>query len=226
MTIAEIQNEVIRELGAGARTTAPLLLPLIDEGQNRIYNKLIKNKIFHNLFYTHATWDTKNGTSEYTVADGVPNDIKFVLKIETQYDGQDKRHRATKIGVENIAKMDEISTSYKDKYRPEYYRYGEGSNITIGFVPTHDVAGDDYNKIWYMKKPVQITDSSQSLIIPSDGHYLVVRFAHAGAQLIEDEDKAGWLQFLAQFERDCADWIESCIPPSTDPVFTQDVQDE
>jgi len=225
MTIPEIQNEVIRELGAGARTTAPLLLPLIDEGQNRIYNKLVKNKLLQRLFYTNASWNTKNGTNEYTVADGVPTDIKFLLKVETRYDGQAIRHKTTKIEIENIEKMDEITTSHQNKIKPKFYWMGEGVNTIIGFVPTHDVAGDDYTKIWYMKKPVQITDNSQSLIIPSDGHYLVVRFAHAGAQLIEDEDKAGWLQFLAQFNKDCDEWIESCIPATTDPVFTQDVNE-
>lgn len=222
--ISEIQSEIIRRLGFGARTNPQDLLVAIDEAQKRIYNKLIKIK--EDLFYGQVTFNAQTGKHEYTVDDGAPPDIKRILRVETRYSDQDCRTRATKIELQNINRFDEISTIYKNKHQPRHYLFGSGNNTTIGFIPAHDVNGQDYNKVWYLKRLPKITDASQSLIIPQDAFYLIIEFGLAVAQTIEDEDKTAYLQFLKRWDQDVDDWVESEYPSVSEPMFTQDVEED
>lgn len=222
MTVAEIQNEVIWRLGAGARTNATNLIKPIDEANKKIYSKLVK--VHERLFYGTDTFNATSGKSEYTVSDGVPTDIKKILHIETRYAGQAIRYPAREIKIANIDKFDYLTTSYQDKYNPKYYWFGNGATTTIGFIPTHDTTGDDYNKIWYLKQPTEITLSSQTPIVPVDAHYLIVQYALGIAQLGEDEDVSSYMAFMARWDKDVAEWIESEIPGTSEPRFTTDAE--
>ncbi len=225
MTVAEIQTEILARLGPGARTTASQLLPSIDEGTLRIYNKLV-NAGHQSLFYGTASFATIDGRSEYAVTDGVPNDIKKILKVETKYDGQTDRVKAHKITLENVDQMDKITTTDKSRERPGYYKMGNGALTVIGFIPEHDSAISNGNKLWYFKKPTKITVSTQTPIVPEDSHYLIVQFGLAVAQLTEDEDANTHLQFLRRFDQDVLEYIDTELPGSDEPIFTQDAADE
>lgn len=226
MDVATIQLEIINRLGAGARTTADKLVRAIDEADKRIYSKLVK--VHEKLFYGSTTFPAINGRSEYTVSDGVPSNIKKILRLETRYSGQDRRYRCTKAagGLLSVVKMDEISTSYLDRYHPKYYEFGSDADTVIGFLPSHDAAGADYNKVWYLKRPTTLTEGAQTPITPEDGHFLLVEFGLTVAQLIEDEDATAYLALLRRFDQDVMDWIESENPSSSEPLFTVDATDD
>jgi len=220
MLVSEIQNEAIFRLGQGARTTPAQVINSIDEGNVRVYNKLVS--VHERLFYTSTEINVKSGTSEYTVTDGVPTDIKRILKVETRYNNQPFRVKATKIDHSNIDQMDKATVTYHSSARPGYYWMGNGVNTVIGFDPAHDLTADNYTKIWYLRKPTKITQGSQTPIIPDDAHYLLVNFAVAMAQLSEDEDAANFLAFLSRWDKDVADWINSELPGVLEQQFTQD----
>lgn len=224
MIVSEIQTEAILRLGPGARVTAANILNSVDEGNKRIYSKLVQ--VHERLFYGTTSFNAVSGTSEYTTSLGVPTDIKKILKVETRYADQDKRVHATKIDLSNVNQMDKISTTYKSSAQPGYYWFGNGSNTKIGFIPTHDEAGENYNKIWYLKKPTDLTTGSQTPIVPDDAHYLIVQFTVANAQLMEDEDANTYLAFLKQWNRDVDEWLESEYPGDSEPHFTQDADGE
>lgn len=225
MLVSAIQLEVITRLGPGAGTTSEKLIRPIDEGNKRVYAKLLS--VNEQLFYKSDTFNTILNRTEYTPTDGVPTDIKRILRLETRYAGQDKRYKCTKLpNLFSINKMDEISVDYQNKYQPRYYWFGNGADTTIGFVPTHDVAGDDYNKIWYLARPTEITSASQTPIVPEDSHFLIVEFALGVSQLIEDEDASAYFAFLKKFDVDVDAWIESEYPSSSEPKFTQDTADQ
>lgn len=220
MKVSEIQTEVINRLGPGASTTAAKLLRPIDQGVKIIYNKLVLIK--EELFYATAYWNTISGRQEYTVSDGVPSDIKRILHLETRYADQEVRVPCTKRNVGEIPQFDYTSVVYQDKYHPIYYYMGNGSNTIFGFVPIHDVNGENYNALRYLKQPTEITDSSQTPIVPVDSHYLVLDFALAVAQLGEDEDTNAYLALLRRFDADVERWIQSEYPVTTEGTFTRD----
>lgn len=220
MIVSAIQLEVIARLGKGAGTTAAQLLPAIDEGNKRIYAKSVT--VHERLYYRTDTFDAVSGRNEYTVALGVPSDIKRILKVETRYADQSDRRNCGLITLNNMDKMDRQTVTYRSKERPGYYWFGTGSNTIIGFTPAHDTAGTDYNKVWYLALPTTLSEGSQTPIVPEDAHYLIVEFALAVGQLMEDEDKAGYLEFMKRWEHDVDVWLESEHPGTNAPQFTQD----
>lgn len=220
MTVSEIQLEIIARMGKGASVTASQLIPAIDEGNKRIYNKILV--VHERAFYKSDTFDAVSGKEEYTTSDGIPTDIKRILKLETRYADQTERVRATKIKLFNVDQMDHNTTTYRSKDRPGFDWFGNGSTTTILFSPKHDADGTDYNKIWYLAQPTKLTTGSQTPIVPVDAHYLIVEFGLAVAQLMEDEDKAGYTAFLSQWEHDVNVWLESEYPGTSEPQFAQD----
>jgi hypothetical protein len=220
MKVSEIQTEVINRLGPGASTTASKLLRPIDQGVKIIYNKLVTVK--EDLFFGTAYWNTINGRQEYLAADGVPTDIKRILSLETRYADQSVRVRATEVKIGSVPQFDFTSSVYQDKYHPRYYKMGNGTNIIIGFIPSHDADGSSYTALRYLKQPTEITDANQVPIIPVDSHYLVVDFALAVAQLGEDEDGNAYQSLLRRFDADLERWIQSEYPINTEGQFTQD----
>lgn len=224
MIVSEIQNEILLRLGAGARTTASQLINAIDEGNKRIYSQMVQTH--ERLFYTNTTFNAILNRQEYTPSDGVPTDIKRILKLETRYAGQTDRVKCTKTDLVNIDQMDKVSTTYKSREHPNYYWFGNGATTVIGFVPTHDESGDNYNKIWYLRRATRLTLGTQTPIVPEDAHFLIVQFGVTVAQLIEDEDANAYLAFGNKFDADVRAWMESEYPGDTDPKFTQDVEED
>lgn len=224
MTVAEIQAEILLRLGPGPRTTAANLLNAIDEGNKRIYSKMVQ--VHERLFYGTASFNAILNRQEYTSADGVPTDIKKILKLETKYADQTDRVRCTKIKLANVDQMDHATTTYKSSDNPGYYWFGNGSNTTIGFVPAHDESGDNYSKLWYLKRATRLTDGAQTPIVPEDSHFLIVQFGVAVSQIMEDEDASAYLAFLNRFDKDIDTWMESEYPGTEEPIFAEDTDGE
>lgn len=178
--------------------SSSIYLPWISYAYLRTFNALVNTnqRVKEELFGEVATI-TMNTTSpnEYTLTDYAER-YGGIIKVEVKYGATgDEYIKATRL--QSIAvweNQDNVSTTYQSKTQPLYYILGQ----KIGFIPTPPETGA-YAKVWYIKRPYQVTMTSDTIDIPYRFTYPITNYVVAKAIQREHQDYATTQTIEAQF---------------------------
>lgn len=202
VTASDIITDVEARLGTPNISTTSYL-PWVSHAYQRTYlalmntNQRVKEELFGNL----ATFDLTNGTAEYSLSTNIPR-FGGIIKVEILYGGTgDTWKRAKRIdSLANWEIQNNATTTYRSKDNPLFYILKD----KIGFIPTPPStdAGASQAKVWFIRRPYQITDGTDVIDIDYRFIYPIVNFVQARAIEMKNEDYGQAAQVEAAFRRD------------------------
>lgn len=186
--------------------------PWISYAYQKTYGALVSagQRIKEDLFGAYITFNLTNGTAEYSINTNIPRFGGFV-KVEVKYGGTgDDWVTASRIeSISNWRNQNNVSTSYRAKDGVVYYKLGD----LLGFIPTPPAtdSGTPSVRVWYVKKPYQITDGDDVIDIPYRFLYPIVNYVVARAIERENEDFSTAERIEAKFESELDRIIETAV---------------
>lgn len=173
---------------------------------HQLYTAVIN--VFEDYYLTTTTFDTVADQQEYTSTDGVPTDVYKIRRVELNYNTSASSSAPTRcLPITNIdiitQDLGQTNTSGSIQGSGNYYTYGHGSNLTIGFIPIPDEAGTDAVKIWYVKQISDLASDSTALDIPYADRYYesIVNGAVSDALRQGQQDEEAANMHEAKFDR-------------------------
>lgn len=167
-------------------------LPWISYAYQKTYQKLtaISQDVKETLFGDDVTFDLTGGTAEYSISENIPR-YGGIIKVEIKYgaSGDDWIRAARLKSVSNWRIQNNVGTNYRSKTAALYYILDN----TIGFIPTPPSADTDQTpqaKVWYIKRPYQITLTTDVIDIDYRFMYPIRNYVLAQAIRRENEDYA------------------------------------
>ena len=152
------------------------------------------------LFGNYVTFDLTAGVAEYSLSTNIPR-FGGIIKVEIKYGATgDDWIRADRL--ESIAHwkiQNNVSTSYRSKTEALYYIIEDA----IGFIPTPP-SGDSGTvsvRVWYVRRPYQITLSTDVIDIDYRFTYPIADYVQAKAIQRENEDYATASQLEISFRQ-------------------------
>lgn len=204
ITASDIVTDIENRLGDTNLDTEDYL-PWISYAYQKVYNAIVAagQQAKETYFGNKVTFNLTPGTNEYSLNTNVPRFGGFI-KVEILYGGtNDQWVTATRLpSINNYSQTSgNISTSYRAKESPLYYKIQD----TIGFIPTPPVtdSGTPQAKIWYVKEPYQITESTDVIDLPYKFLEPLTDYVHAKALEAENESYAEAGQIERKFEGKC-----------------------
>lgn len=182
--------------------SASVYIPWISVAYQRVYQALVavgqhaKEEYFGDSDTINLDTDSPN---EYVLTDEIPR-FGGIIDVEVKYGlSTDDWIRAAKIRFPNWKIHNNVSTSYRGKDTAVYYLIGK----KIGFIPTPPESNAQA-KIYYVKRPYQITDGTDEIDIPYRFLYPILTYIQARAveRAFEDYQTAKDLdrRFLGELE--------------------------
>jgi len=188
ITVSDIVTDVEARLGAPNISTS-VYLPWVSYAYNRTYLALMNSdaRVRERLFGNYVELTLTNGTAEYSLSSKIPR-FGGIIKIEVKYGGTgDDWNRASRLdSLSNWKIQNNVSTSYRGKNVPLYYVMED----TIGFIPTPPStdSGTPYARVWYVRRPYQLTLSTDVIDIEYRFIYPIVEYVQAKAIQRANED--------------------------------------
>jgi hypothetical protein len=221
MTLGEIQNDIIFKAGKGAQVDGDDLLATINEGIEKIRNRIIELDDDDEHFVEYYTPDIVLNQQKYTLGqNNWPSTLQKLIRIEVKYSDQDKYQKCTKTNLRSLRRIEETTKDYYPTAKPKYYREG----TLVGLVPTPDQTLTDGVKLWGIPNFTPLTETSDEPPFDQSGHHLVVEYGLAWVALGEDEDLSAWQVFLKDWEGRVDDWLDTVIDTGDELRFAQDVE--
>lgn len=195
ITPADVITDVESRFSSVPSISSTVYLPWISYAYQRLYQKIceVSQTAKENLFGEVAEVDLPTSTpSEFTITDEIPRFGGFIA-VEVKYGGTgDVYNKASLLkSVAHWTNWDNISTNYRSKVTPLYYQRGK----TMGFIPVPPEV-NAVAKIWYVKRPYQITSVTDVIDIPYRFLTPLFDFVHARAlqKVNEDYGNAGAIE--------------------------------
>ncbi len=197
ITVSDIVTDVENRLNQPS-LGGDVYLPWVSYAYAKTYAALANagQGVKEALFGAYMPVALVNGQTEYTLSSLIPR-FASVIKIEVLYGASgDQRNTASKIkSIAHIKNMGQLSTTYWSKTQPFYYQLED----TLGVIPTPD-GGTMY--VWYIKRPYQLTSSSDVIDIDYRFIYPIVNFVQAKAIQAVNEDYTTSEEVERIFERE------------------------
>ena len=185
LLVSDIITDVEARMGNPNISTS-IYLPFINTAYARTYfalmgtGRAVKEELFGE--YALVTLNTSS-PNEYDLIDLAPR-FGGMIKLEVKYGGTDDIYKkATRLKSLADWDMSHVTTDYIAKATPLYYILGK----KIGFLPVPPEAGA-VAKMWYVKRPYQLSESTDIIDIPYRFTYPIVNYVHAKAIQKENED--------------------------------------
>lgn len=185
-------------------------LPWISVGYNKTFAALIgvNQRAKEELFGAKADITLSGSVAEYSINANIPRFGGFV-KIEIRYgaSGDDWTVCSRLASLANWNNQNNVSTSYRAKNEPLFYKLGD----LLGFIPTpsaSDTAQTQLARVWYIKRPYQITDVDDVIDIPYRFLYPVYNYVQAKAIQAINEDYSSSTAIEARFDRELGEVVE------------------
>lgn len=176
ITAADIINDVdIRVINSLSSADK---IPWVSYAYQRVYGALATagQEVKEDLFgaYLSLNLDT-DSPNEYSVETAIPRFGGFVT-VQVKYGASGDEYKiATRLrSVAHWTNWDNISTTYRSKQQPLYYKFGD----TLGFIPVPPESGA-VAKIFYIKRPNQIEDVADEIDIPYRFIYPIIEYVQA-----------------------------------------------
>jgi hypothetical protein len=189
ITASNIIDDVENRLG-NPNIGADIMLPWVSYAYQKTYQALINvnQQVKETYFGALAEFDLTPGVAEYSINENIPRFGGFI-KVEIRYGASgDQYVRASKLpSVANWYNQSNDSTSYTGKNAAMYYLIGDN----LGFIPTPpagEVSQDVVARVWYVKRPYQITEEDDIIDIPYRFLYPIANYVQARAIQRENED--------------------------------------
>lgn len=193
---------------------------LINTKYHDIRAKVIN--VFEDYYLTTATFDSVEDQQEYGNSDGLPTDILKLRRVELNYDTSASTSVPTRcLPTPLDAERRDLGQAskgvgFKTLSNAQYYTYGYGSDMKIGFIPIPDKDGTDAIKLWYIQEASDLDSDSDTLDIPyADKYWMLVVYGSVadalrfGQQDSVEADKldAKFLVGMNQMQEDLEDRI-------------------
>lgn len=224
ITASDIITDVENRLGS-PNITSTAYLPWISYAYTKVYRALIgtNQMVKESLFGEVATLTLTNGTAEYSLEENIPQFGSFI-KVEVKYGATgDDWVTATKLpSLANWEIQNNVSTSYRAKTNPLYYKIGD----KLGFIPTPPAAdtGTPQAKVWYIKRPYQITLVTDVIDLPYRFTYPIANYVQARAIEMLNEDYSQSMMIENKFERELQMLAEFADSENNENDGTESVQ--
>jgi len=187
ITASNIVTDVENKLGDTNLDTADYL-PWISYSYQRIYSAIVANGQWAKEYYFGdvATITLTPGDNEFSLKTEIPR-FGGTIKVEILYGASgDEYVLAKKLpSLANWDNQNQVSTDYRSKLSAVYYIIGD----TFGIIPTPP--SDEGNvtvKVWYVKRPYQITDGTDVIDLPYRYMWPINDYVQAKAIQAENED--------------------------------------
>lgn len=168
ITVSDLVTQVESRIDGSDLDTTDYL-PWISYAYQQVYLAITNaGKYAKEYFFgDYITFDLTNGTGEYSITTNIPR-FGGIIKVEILYGGTgDLWTPAKPLGsMSNWKNFNNVSTSYRSKQDPIYYLLL--SRNVIGFIPTppSSDSGTPQAKVFYVKKPYQLTSGDDVIDIP------------------------------------------------------------
>lgn len=188
ITVSDIVTDVENRLDSPSISTSTYL-PWVSYAYQKLYQALIGagGRVKEELFGNYVTFDLAAETAEYDLETYIPR-YGGTIKVEIKYGGTgDDWIRAKRLpSLANYKIQNNSTTNYRAKSDALYYII-QGK---IGFIPTPPStdSGTPSVRIWYIKRPYQLTASTDVIDIPYRFIYPLVDYVQAKAIMSENED--------------------------------------
>lgn len=186
VTAADIITDVEARL-ASPNLSATIYLPWISYAYQRTFQaiskvgQLAREQIFGDVDTIDLGIDSPN---EFVITDEIPR-YGGIIKVEVKYGATGDVYNPAKYlrTVAHWRNMDNISTNYQGKTAPLYYLLG----TKIGFIPVPPETGA-VARVYFVKRPYQITDSTDVIDIPYRFQWPISEYVHAkGLQKVNED---------------------------------------
>lgn len=224
MTVSDVILDVEGRFSSDPNLGSDRYIPWVSYAYQKVYHALsmVNSHCREDLFGAEAdltlTTDTPN---EYDLADEIPRFGGFI-GVEVKYGATgDTYNKADRLPSQaNWKNWDNISTTYRSKLTPLYYKRGD----TMGIIPVPPESGATA-KIFYIKRPYQLTDSDSVIEIPYRFFYPITDYVHARAIQVVNEDYATSDAVEANFRRQLEEIQEAASSEFNDHDGTDNIQD-
>lgn len=202
ITASDIISDIESRLGS-PNISGSIYLPWISHGYQKLYHGLANagQEVKENLFGALETITLANGTSEYSIEDNIPR-YGGLIKAEIRYGGSEDQYvRATKLrSLSQWNDQSQVSTEYRAKVSPLIYFSG----TIFGVIPTPPAtdAGSPTLKVWYIKRPYQITSVTDVVDIPYRFLFPVTNYVQAKAIQHKYEDYSAAAALENKFDQE------------------------
>lgn len=188
MTASDIISDVETRLGT-TNLSSSNYLPWISYAYQKTYLKLmgISQKIKEELFGAVATFNLSASVAEYNLSTTIPQYGGFI-KCEVKYGGTGDDWVKAKVlpSLSKWTNQEDVTSNDWAKSQALVYFLKD----VIGFIPTPPAAdsGTPQAKVWYVKRPVRITQVTDVIDLPYRFIYPIVTYTQAMAIVAENED--------------------------------------
>lgn len=204
-------SSVINDIEARLRTpgiSSSVYLPWVATAYNRLRQKLerVGQQAKEEYFGAYATIALTTATpNEYSMNAEIERFGSFI-KVEVKYGAAtDDWHTAQRLrSVSQWKNWNNISTDYRSKDNPLYYKFGD----TLGFIPVPPETNAQA-KVWYVQRGYQISDVTDEIDIPYRFIYPILTYVQARAIERAYEDYATAKALDRQFERELDEVAEA-----------------
>lgn len=162
----------------------------VDREINVGYHKIVTavTETFEDFYITIDTLTTQTNKQEYGVADGLPDDIFRIRRVETNFSpsvANSSYSKAQPIRFDDVTRdMGSTTGSLSPFRRIAYYVYGFGDGMKMGFIPIPQDGGVDAVKIWYVPIVDDLVLSTDEINIPYPDAYYHIASMFAAANLL------------------------------------------
>lgn len=203
VTASDIITDVENRLG-NPNISTDIYLPWVSYSYQKTYQKLtgVDQAVKETYFGDAIEFNLTPGVAEYSLTANIPRFGGFI-KAEIKYGASgDNWQRTTRLpSLANWRIQNNTSTSYQAKDAAMYYLLGDN----LGFIPTppaSETAQTPVAKVWYIKRPYQITLGTDVIDLPYRFLYPMVNYVQAKAIERENEDYTQAAQVEIKFERE------------------------
>jgi hypothetical protein len=186
----------------------------INNGYHRVVAAVMTT--YEDFYIDTSTFNTIADQQEYGVADGLPDDLFKIRRLEVNYSPEQvnsKRVRVKSTTIDHVASnLENTSGGVTPFNAPVYYLIGgAGTDYKVGLIPVPKASGPDTQaqenaKLWYVKEVADLIDSIDQVLIPYPDRYAQVISRYAASVLLskgQQEEKAA-IAYMEIFSRDLA----------------------
>jgi hypothetical protein len=187
VTVADIITDVEGRFSSVPSISSDTYIPWISYAYQKVYHALssVNSRCREDLFgdMDTITMDT-DSPNEYSLETEIPRFGGFV-EVQVKYGATgDEYNSASRLAsAAHWKNWANISTTYRSKLTPLYYKRGD----TIGFIPVPPESGATA-KVFFIKRPYQLTETTDVIEIPYRFLYPLTDYVHARAIQMVNED--------------------------------------
>lgn len=224
VTVADVVTDIEGRFSSAPSLSSDRYLPWISYAYQKVYHALsmVNSHCREDLFGDVDTITLNTSTpNEYSLNTEIPRFGGFV-SVEVKYGAtEDVYNKASRLPSQaNWENWDNISTSYRSKMTPIYYKRG----TTIGFIPVPPESGG-VAKVFYIKRPYQLTETTDVIDIPYRFFYPITDYVHARALQAVNEDYQSSEAVEANFRRQLEEIQEAAASEFDENDGTGNIQD-